>query len=135
MTARVGDALPEFRFGPVDPDFMAAWAVILKDPNPIHLDVAAVKAMGLGTRRINQGPINLAYLINGVLRAFPAGAIECVTSRFIGNVVEGDLVAVTGTVTSVESLPVGMLVSCDLVLSVEGRGVAVTGTARVRLPN
>lgn len=134
MTVRVGDALPQFRFGPVDPKFMAEWAVILKDPNPIHLDVEAVKAMGLGTRRINQGPINLAYLMNGVLRAYPGGIIEDLTSRFVGNVLEGDLVAVTGTITSVEPHPVGLRVTCDLVLTVEDRGPAVIGTARVRLP-
>jgi len=83
MNPKVGDALEPFRFGPIDPQAMVVWSEILGDPNPIHLDGEAVKAMGLGTQRINQGPANLAYLINGVLQSFPQGKIERITSRFV----------------------------------------------------
>lgn len=133
MSVRVGDALQPFRFGPVDPAAMVVWSEILRDPNPIHLDVEAVKAMGLGTRRINQGPINLAYLINGVLLSFPDGRIEQLSSRFVGNVLEDDLIVVTGTVTAVEPTVNGTRVTCEMVLTVDGRGPAVTGTVRVLL--
>ena len=127
MTSKAGDILQPFRFGPIDPRAMVVWSEILQDPNPIHLDVEAVKAMGLGTRRINQGPANLAYLINAVLLSFPGARIEQIENRFIGNVLEGDLIVVTGTVTKVDSLPEISRVTCDMVLEVEGRGPAVTG--------
>ncbi|HKT72221.1 MAG TPA: MaoC family dehydratase [Steroidobacteraceae bacterium] len=133
MSIRVGDALRPFRFGPVDPQNMVLWSEILRDPNPIHLDVEAVQAMGLGTRRINQGPINLAYLINGVLQSFPGGRIEQISNRFVGNVLEGDMIEVTGVVTAFELLVSGARVTCEMVLTVEGRGPAVKGTVRVLL--
>lgn len=134
MIPKVGDVLETFRFGPVDPQSMVVWSEILKDPNPIHLDVAAVKAMGLGTRRINQGPANLAYLINGVLRAFPGAKIEQVSNRFVGNVLEDDMILVSGSVNRVESVTGGLRVTCEMVLDVEGRGPAVTGTVQVLVP-
>lgn len=128
MTPRTGVTLKPFRFGPVDPRSMVAWSEILRDTNPIHLDVEAVKAMGLGARRINQGPANLAYLINAVLLSFPGAKIERIENRFIGNVLEDDMILVTGTVTKVDSLPNASSVTCEMILEVAGRGPAVTGT-------
>ena len=64
MTHAVGDALAPFVIPGVSPEAMRQWSVFLADPNPIHLDVAVVKAKGLGDRVINQGPINVAYMMN-----------------------------------------------------------------------
>ncbi|MDX9699602.1 MAG: MaoC/PaaZ C-terminal domain-containing protein [Rhodocyclaceae bacterium] len=134
MNPKVGDALEPFRFGPINPQAMVVWSEILKDPNPIHLDVEAVKAMGLGIRRINQGPANLAYLVNGVLQSFPRARIEKIVNRFVGNVLEDDLIVVSGIMTEVEVLADGQRVACDMVLAVEGRGPAVSGTVQVFIP-
>ena len=134
MNPRAGDALESFCFGPIDPQAMVVWSEILRDPNPIHLDVEAVKAMGLGTQRINQGPANLAYLINGVLQSFPHGRVERIASRFVGSVLEGDMIVVSGIITEVEVLADGQRVACDMVVAVEGRGPAVSGTVQVFLP-
>lgn len=133
MTPDIGDALQVFRFGPIDPRSMATWAGLLKDPNPIHLDVEAVKGMGLGDRRINQGPANLAYLINPVLQTFPGARFERIVNRFIGNVFEGDMIVATGTVTRVDPSTDGTRVTCDMVLEAVGRGAVVTGTIVVCL--
>lgn len=134
MTPQVGDALQPFRIGPVDPQSMVIWAEILRDPNPIHLDVEAVRAMGLGNRRINQGPANLAYLINGVFQTFPCAKMEQITNRFVGNVVEDDLLVVSGAVTQVETVAEGVRVTCDMTLAVDGRGPAIAGSVRFLLP-
>ena len=134
MNPEVGDALEPCRFGPIDPQAMVVWSEILRDPNPIHLDGETVKAMGLGTQRINQGPANLAYLINGVLQSFPRGKIERITSRFVGNVFEDDLIVVSGVITEVEVLADGQQVACDMLLAVEGRGPAISGTVQVFIP-
>ena len=48
----------------VPQESMDIWAVILDDPNPIHLDANAVKQVGLGNKTINQGPANIAYILN-----------------------------------------------------------------------
>ena len=90
MTYAVGDALPEFTIPAVDPEAMKQWAVFLADPNPIHLDADVVKAKGLGDRAINQGPANVAYLINMLMAAFPGGRIEAMDTRFLDNVYGGD---------------------------------------------
>lgn len=123
----VGDVLPPFMIDSISPDAMRDWSVFLADPNPIHLDVEMVKAKGLGDKRINQGPINVAYMMNMLMAAFPGGRIEAMDSRFLDNVYEGDRVIASGTVTAVE----GNHVSCEITLDVEGRGTVNAGTATI----
>ena len=127
MTYAVGDALPEFTIPAVDPEAMQQWAVFLADPNPIHLDAEVVKAKGLGDRVINQGPANVAYLINMLMAAFPGGRIEAMDTRFLDNVYGGDTVIARGTVTAIED----SRVSCEFTLDVEGRGPVNSGTATI----
>jgi len=127
MNYKVGDTLPPFVIEHVSPDAMKQWAVFLADPNPIHLDVAVVKAMGLGDRVINQGPINVAYMMNMLMTAFPKGRIETMNSRFLDNVYGGDKVTARGTITAIE----GNRISCEFVLDVEGGSTVNSGTATV----
>lgn len=128
-TVKVGDALPPFTIESVSPDAMRDWSVFLADPNPIHLDVEVVKAKGLGDKRINQGPINVAYMINMLMTAFPGCTIETMESRFLDNVYEGDRVVASGTVTTVAD----GRVTCDLTLDVDGRGTVNAGTATIQI--
>jgi len=127
MDIKVGDALQPFVIDAVSPDAMRDWSGFLADPNPIHLDVEVVKAKGLGDKRINQGPINVAYMMNMLMSAFPGCRIETMDSRFLDNVYEGDRVVASGEVTGVE----GDRVSCDLKLDVDGRGTVNAGTATI----
>ena len=129
MNYAVGDALPPFVIESVSPDAMKEWAVILADPNPIHLDPEVVKAKGLGDRVINQGPINVAYMINMLLAAFPGGRIETMDSRFLDNVYAGDRVVASGTITAVDA----DRVDCAFTLDADGRGTVNSGTALIRL--
>jgi len=131
MSVSAGDALPPFVIESVSPDAMRDWSVFLADPNPIHLDVEVVKAQGLGDRRINQGPINVAYMMNMLMAAFPGCRIEAMDSRFLDNVYEGDRVTASGTVTAVE----GNRVSCEFTLDVAGRGTVNSGTATLTVPS
>jgi acyl dehydratase len=125
MSWQVGDALPPFTIESVSPEGMRAWAVFLADPNPIHLDPQVVKAKGLGDRVINQGPANVAYVMNMLMAAFPGGRIEAMDSRFLDNVYGGDKVTASGTVTGVAD----GRVMCDFTLDVDGRGPVNSGTA------
>jgi 3-hydroxybutyryl-CoA dehydratase len=127
MSYAVGDPLPEFVVEAVSAQAMKQWAVFLADPNPIHLDVEVVKAKGLGDRVINQGPINVAYMMNMLMAAFPGATIEAMESRFLDNVYGGDKVTARGTITAVE----GNRISCEFVLDVEGRGAVNSGTATI----
>jgi 3-hydroxybutyryl-CoA dehydratase len=127
MSYGVGDALPPFVIESASPEAMKAWAVFLADPNPIHLDVEVVKTKGLGDRVINQGPMNVAFMINMLMAAFPGAKIESMDSRFLDNVYGGDKVTAHGTITAVE----GNRISCEFTLDVNGRGPVNSGTAIV----
>jgi 3-hydroxybutyryl-CoA dehydratase len=129
MSYAVGDALPPFVIEHVSPAAMQDWAVFLADPNPIHLDVEVVKAKGLGDKVINQGPINVAYMMNMLMAAFPGGTIDAMDSRFLDNVYAGDKVVASGKITAVE----GAKISCEFTLDVEGRGTVNAGTAAITL--
>ena len=118
MSYAAGDALPPFVVEKVSPEAMRDWSVFLADPNPIHLDVEMVRAKGLGDKRINQGPINVAYMMNMLMAAFPGCRIAEMDTRFLDNVYEGDHVVASGNVTAVE----GDRVSCEITLEVAGRG-------------
>ena len=129
MTYVVGDALPPFTIQSVSPEAMKQWAVFLADPNPIHLDVEVVKAKGLGDRVINQGPINVAYMMNMLTNAFPGGRIKAMDSRFLDNVYGGDHATVTGKVAAIE----GNNITCEFTLDVDGRGTVNSGTATIEI--
>tara|TARA_R110000772_G_scaffold77139_10_gene166250 strand:+ start:2366 stop:2755 length:390 start_codon:yes stop_codon:yes gene_type:complete len=127
MNYNVGDALQPFVIESVSPDAMKKWAVFLADPNPIHLDVEVVKAKGLGDKVINQGPANVAYMMNMLMATFPGCQIESMDSRFLDNVYGEDKVVASGKITAIED----NRISCEFTLDVEGRGTVNSGTATV----
>jgi len=129
MSYAIGDALPPFAIESISPDAMKQWAIFLADPNPIHLDVEVVKAKGLGNQVINQGPANVAYMMNMLMRAFPGGRIKAMDSRFLDNVYGGDRATVTGTVTAIDSNSV----TCAFTLDIDGRGTVNSGTATIEI--
>lgn len=87
----------------VDIEKMKTMAAILRDPNPIHYDVDLVRELGMGDAPVNQGPINLAFLMEAVSRfADGPAAVKSIRLRFLGNVFGGERVECTGTVTSVD---------------------------------
>lgn len=119
-----GDQLTALRHR-VDSPAMAKLALILHDPNPIHLDPRAAAAAGLGDRVINQGPANLAYIINMLAAALPDHKIVQIESRYLGNVRAGDVVEAGGTVIAQS----GNQVECDTWLKLEDGTVAVAAKA------
>jgi len=129
MSYVVGDALPPFVIESVSPSAMRDWSVFLADPNPIHLDVEVVKAKGLGDKVINQGPINVAYMMNMLMAAFPGGTIVSMDSRFLDNVYAGDKVVAGGRITAID----GDKIDCEFTLDVAGRGTVNAGTASIRI--
>jgi acyl dehydratase len=131
-TVKTGDTLTPFTLE-VTRESMKEWAVFLHDPNPIHLDAEVVKAKGLGEKEINQGPTNVAYIINMLHNNFPGATIESVDSRFLDNVYADDLIETYGTVTDVTVNDGATQVSCDIGLRVEGRGDVISGTAILTL--
>lgn len=128
---RVGQQLEPLIIDSVDPEPMKTVAAILRDPNPIHFNVDAVKSLGLGDRPINQGPLNMAYLLEMACRfAGDPAAVLSFRTRFLGNVFAGERLECTGRVTAVDE--VSGTVELELRATAAGRPL-LAGTAAVRL--
>jgi acyl dehydratase len=129
-----GDPLKPWRIESVSAERMKTLAAVLRDPNPIHLDPAAVATLGLGHRVINQGPANLAYVINMLSAALPGARLLELDARFLANVFGGDRVEAGGRVIAVEAEATGTRVTCEVWLNVSEQGPAVAGNAVLQLP-
>ena len=87
MRVSAGTALPVFEVEEVRPAAMKTMAVLLRDPNPIHFNPDVVAALGMGDRVINQGPTNMAYVVNMLVAwAGDPARIRALKVRFLDNV-------------------------------------------------
>ncbi len=65
-------------------------AAVLDDPNPIHLSGEAAAAAGLGDRPVNQGPVNIGYILDMLRRR--SASLRDIRVRLLANVFAGDRV-------------------------------------------
>ena len=47
-------------------------ALLLADPNPVHLDPEAARRLNIADREVNQGPSNMAMVVNMLTQTWPA---------------------------------------------------------------
>jgi|tagenome__1003787_1003787.scaffolds.fasta_scaffold19780075_2 acyl dehydratase len=113
--------------GAITRERMVAIMGVMGDPNPIHEDEEL--AARLGFRGIvNQGPANLAYVVNMLLEeAGDPAAIRELSFRFLDNVVPGDECVATGEWVSEDA--------CAFKLESQGGRVHLTGEAKVVMPD
>ncbi|MFP9191438.1 MaoC family dehydratase [Natrialbaceae archaeon A-CW1-1] len=110
---------------------MKLGAALLQDPYPPHFDKRTAEEMGFPTL-LNQGPFNLSYLLQCVLRPVISPTdLESFDVRFHAMVFEGETVTATASVASVEETNNGQTVTFDLELTREDGTVAVDGTATI----
>ena len=134
----VGTELPPYDVPSVSAEKMKTMAALLSDPTPIHWDVATLRALGMGDRPVNQGPLNMGYVMNAVT-AWAGGpsSLRRLRVRFLGTVLAGQHLRVRGTVTAVREDEGARLADCDVVLEgVDGdveRQAVVSGSATVVL--
>jgi acyl dehydratase len=134
----VGTELPGYEVPSVSAEKMKTMAALLSDPTPIHWDVETLQALGMGNRPINQGPLNMGYVMNAVT-AWAGGAdrLKRLRVRFLGNVLAGHHLRVRATVTALREEHGARLADCDVVLEVvdggDGGEAVVSGTATVVL--
>lgn len=120
----VGSSLKNWGFL-VPQESMDTWAKILDDPNPIHLDVNSVKSLGLGDKTINQGPANIAYIMNMLEKNFPNSQIIKMNNKMTNSILEGELVNVSGQILNIKEKKSQLIISCTLKLTAEGGKIAV----------
>ena len=131
----VGTELPVWEVPSVSAEKMKTMAALLSDPTPIHWDVETLRALGMGDRPVNQGPLNMGYVMNAVTGwAGGPDRLRRLRVRFLGNVLAGHSLRVRGTVTAVREEDGARLADCDVVLEVVGGDAVVSGTATVVLP-
>lgn len=136
MDVQVGAELPARVVERVDIAKMKTMAALLQDPNPIHWDPQSTRALGMGDRTVNQGPINLAYVMNMLVAwvGNDPSRLRAITLRFMANVFDGDRVEAGGRVTALRGVNGERLADCEVWLDVTGGVRALAGTASVALP-
>jgi acyl dehydratase len=127
----VGDTIPSLVIESVDPQRMKTMAAILRDPYPIHWDRAAVAAIGLGERTVNQGPLNLGYIANMLMAWAGDDSIRRLTVQFHARVLDGDCVVAGGVVDAVTTADEGWDATCSVWLKRDAETM-VSATAHVR---
>ena len=130
-----GGSLPPFVVDPVSGERIRQMALILDDPNPIHFDLAAVRAAGMGDREINQGGSTMAYIIDMITQwTGSRSALHRIKCRFRDNVRAGDTVTAGGTIIEVMGAGATRRALCDVwVDRSDGRRV-IDGTGVVAVP-
>jgi len=127
-----GDEIPAWTMPFVDPARMRTMAAILRDPYPVHWDRAGNAALGLPGRVINQGPLNLGYIVNMLLAWAGPSCVRRLTVSFGRPVLDGDEVTAGGRVSSLAVVDGERRATCEVWLDRDGEHV-VTGTAVVAL--
>ena len=126
----VGDSIPPWTMESVDPARMKTMAAILRDPYPVHWDPKANERLGLGGRVINQGPLNLGYIVNMLHAWSGPGSVRRLTVSFGRPVLDGDTVTAGGTVVALDEVGNEAHARCDVWLERDGEKI-VTGSAVV----
>ena len=102
MNLNIGQKINQWSHN-VRQEDLNSWSKILNDPNPIQFDANQVKKIGQGDKCINQGPANIAYIINAIFYNFPKCKILSIKNRLNGNVFVDDTVTVLGEITNISS--------------------------------
>jgi 3-hydroxybutyryl-CoA dehydratase len=126
--------LPGWKLGYVDPARMKTLALLLADPNPIHLDADAARRLGVADRPVNQGPSTMAMAANMLLAAFPGARLVSLRTRLLGLVLAGDSVEGGGNVMDRKIVDGQERVRCQLHLDVPGRGRVLEAEAVLVVP-
>ena len=132
MNAQVGDEIAPWTMEHVDPARMRTMAAILRDPYSVHWDSVANGALGIPGRVVNQGPLNLGYVVNMLMAWAGPQCVRRLTVSFGHPVLDGDHVVAHGRVTAIEQGADETRATCDIWLEREGVPV-VTGTAVVAI--
>jgi acyl dehydratase len=129
-----GDTLPAVTVDDVRGHDMKLIAALLEDPYPVHFDPKAAAEQGYPAL-LNQGPVNLSYLLQPVLNACESPAdLRGFDTRYESMVFAGETVEATATVTDKRIKDNEGLVEFELVLQKSDGETTVSGTATARMP-
>ena len=139
MTAKSNGA-PEHATGSwtlrrVDPARMKILALLLADPNPVHLDPEAARRLHIADREVNQGPSNMAMVVNMLTHTWPDAELRQLRVRLLGQVLADDSVEAFGDVVQStvfeEDGTEFQRLTVQFMLSVHFRGTVAAGEAEL----
>ena len=134
MSINVDDEIPSLDIPSVDPQRMKTMAALLRDPYPIHWDVEGNEKMGIKGKVVNQGPLNLSYIVNMLMNWQGQDCIRRLQVRFTGWVLGGDVLSAHGKVVSLDTTSDELLATCEIWLERDGERL-LEGEAIVALTN
>jgi acyl dehydratase len=133
MHVAIDTPIPPWDMPAVDPARMRTMAAILRDPYPVHWDPVANERIGLGGRVVNQGPLNLGYIVNMLHAWSGPGCVRRLTVSFGPPVLDGEHVTAKGRVQELLEVAGERRAVCEVWLERDGVAV-VSGSAVVALP-
>ncbi|MAV21163.1 MAG: protein dehydratase [Acidimicrobiaceae bacterium] len=132
MNIKEDDEIPSLNIPSVDPQKMKTMAALLRDPYPIHWDAEGNEKMGIKGKVVNQGPLNLSYLVNMLMNWQGQDCIRRLTVRFTGWVLGEDTLTAHGKVISIDNTNNELLAECEIWLERDGERL-LEGKATVAL--
>ena len=131
---RPGEKLPAMPLGPLDSAAIAHYARVSGDDNPVHLDAAAARAIGLSDQ-IAHGMLVMGRLSRLALEWRAGAVLEAFECRFTRPVPAGSTLSGDGRVAKVDALPDGHRVILRLLARDAAGAIAAMGEATLRLPD
>ncbi len=133
MKVEVGTQIPSLEIPSVDAQKMKTMAALLRDPYPIHWDAEGNEKMGIKGKVVNQGPLNLSYLVNMLMQWQGQDCIRRLTVDFTGWVLGGDGLSASGKVIEIHGDADTKLARCEIWLERQGERL-LEGEAIIALP-
>jgi acyl dehydratase len=130
-----GTVLADYPVGEITRDRMVAVMEVMGDLNPIHEDEELARKLGF-RGIVNQGPANLAYVVNMLIDRLGVGArqVKLLEFRFHDNVVPGDALIARGEITARRDEGPVTEVDCSFRLDLVGGAPRLSGTATIEVP-
>ncbi|KUI29233.1 MaoC/PaaZ C-terminal domain-containing protein [Mycobacterium sp. GA-2829] len=130
--AVAGTRLPDRTFGPQTHTDIVRYQGASGDFNPIHHDPEFARTAGM-RGVFSVGMLQAGYLGTYCVDLFGAESVRRIAVRFAEQVWPGDILVCGGAITSVQSTDAGTTAELELSISRVGGGMAVSGTATVKL--
>lgn len=131
---RPGEKLPAVSLGALDVEAIGRYARASGDDNPVHLDPAAARAIGLSDQ-IAHGMLVMGRLSRLALGWRADAVLEALECRFTRPVPAGSALTGDGRVAKVDALADGHRVILRLLARDADGAIAAMGEATLRLPS
>ena len=131
MTTSPASEIPPLVVGPIRIEDIRTIMDVMDDVNPVHVDEELVKQLGL-PGLVNQGPANVGYCVNMLLRwAGDPAALKRLSFRFRSISSPGDELTATAQVLERRPSEDGETVECEFWLDKQGGERVLDGTAQL----